>query len=301
MCALVNSLNTPAHELSREDYDEFISRVAGKRPGFVIYGGEPFIRKDTLQIMEKIKGEGLSCGVFTNGLLLDPSMLREIIRLKVDFVAFSVYGPQKIHDEIVGINGAYEKVMENAYFLKRHRKNTKVIFHCTISEKNVAFLKDVIRLGGACDHVRFGHLTFMTHDANVSALNQIQRLFPGNGISLQNRIFDPDQKQTDEFISHINTLLRSRNVPCTPELSAEEIRTWYSRAFETKRRCFFIWRGVFISPEGDVYPCMGNFQFPMGNILKTDFLAIWNSSQYQAFRRKIKKGVLEACARCCRL
>ncbi len=85
-----------------------------------------------------------------------------------------------------------------------------------------------------------------------------------------------------------------------PELNLPEIKNWYSDNFKTKRKCYFLWRALFIYPNGDVYPCE-SLKYPMGNIYKENLKNIWNNKKYIKLRRILKKGLLPACARCCRL
>ncbi|MBC8500036.1 MAG: SPASM domain-containing protein [Candidatus Atribacteria bacterium] len=79
-----------------------------------------------------------------------------------------------------------------------------------------------------------------------------------------------------------------------------ELKSWYSNNFNINRRCTFVWKSLFISPNGDIIPCQF-FIYKLGNI-KTDSLEnIWNSERYRKLRLRLKKGLLPGCARCCKL
>ena len=86
----------------------------------------------------------------------------------------------------------------------------------------------------------------------------------------------------------------------TPDLSLKEIKNWYSSNFKSNRKCMFIYRGTFIYPNGDVVPCE-SIKYTMGNINQQPFKEIWNSKKYMKFRKVLKKGLLPACTRCCKL
>ncbi|MDD2751948.1 MAG: radical SAM protein [Candidatus Omnitrophica bacterium] len=301
MCALSELLNsTNNKELSLPEYKNFINHCSRFRPGFVLYGGEPFLRKDIFEIIAEIKGHKLSCGAFTNGQLLDKHMLDELIKLKMNFMVFSLYGPSQVHDRIVGIKGAYEKIIQNAAYLKKHRKNTKVIIHCTVSDQNIGHLDEICRLS-VCDNVRFGHLTFIPQQLKERAVSGLKAAFPEEEIPFKTHIYDPQPQKIHEFVENLSRLRKDAKLFFTPELSNKEIPDWYNHEFRTQRRCLFIWRGVFIAPNGDVYPCMGNFYYKMGNILEDNLGKIWNNEKFVGLRRNLKKGLLTACARCCRL
>lgn len=300
MCALSELLNVNDREISLEQYRNFIDRWAKNKPGFVLYGGEPFLRSDILEIIRIIKNYGLSCGVFTNGLLLNKDILKEIIQLRMNFMVFSLYGPKEIHDKIVGVKGAYDKIIENAAFLKKHRKNTKVIIHCTVSKDNIKYLDEILNIA-FCDKVRFGHLTFLAEQEKQKVNQELKDCFPGEEIYLKSLFFNPDTEKLKDFQVSLSRLRAKGDIQFTPELSIQEIADWYSPVFKTRRKCLFIWRGVFIAPNGDVYPCMGNFYYKMGNIINQDLVKVWNSDKFVNFRLNLRKRLLTACSRCCRL
>ena len=89
-------------------------------------------------------------------------------------------------------------------------------------------------------------------------------------------------------------------VHMTPDLKLDEVKNWYSNNFKSNRNCYFVYRGCFIYPNGDVVPCE-SFGFVMGNITKQKFMEIWNSKKYIKFRRNLRKGLYPGCARCCKL
>lgn len=300
MCVLSELLNINNEELSFEQYKHFIESCVSYKPGFVLYGGEPFLRKDIIDIIRIIKNHKLSCGVFTNGLILDKNIIRELIHLGMNFVAFSVYGPKEVHDKIVGINGAFDKAIENMSFLKKHRKNTRVIIHCTVSQENIEHLDEVLAISD-CDKVRLGHLTFIPEGIREQIIRDLKQNFPNEHIRLISHIFNLDAANSKIFIENLTRLNTKMNIPFTPELTNKEIAEWYKPGSGINRKCFFIWRGTFIAPNGDVYPCMGNFYYKMGNIISEDLTKIWNNDKYINFRLRLKKGLLSACSRCCRL
>jgi radical SAM protein with 4Fe4S-binding SPASM domain len=61
-----------------------------------------------------------------------------------------------------------------------------------------------------------------------------------------------------------------------------------SRALESPkpRRCYWLYVGMMVRPDGNVYPCCGRGfnRFPYGNILKQDLSEIWNNRYYRFSR-----------------
>ena len=56
--------------------------------------------------------------------------------------------------------------------------------------------------------------------------------------------------------------------------------------------CFWLYIGMTIRPDGNVYPCCGRGfdRFPYGNILKEPLSEIWNNKYYQFSRALFQKG-----------
>lgn len=115
-CFLRNTLNiNEEKKLSLQEIEKFFSSL-GKISNIVLGGGEPFLRQDIDQmcvILEKTSSPR-AFTIPTNGLahdivfekvksILEKTKTRLIISLSVD-------GPAKIHDEIRGVPGLFDKV-----------------------------------------------------------------------------------------------------------------------------------------------------------------------------------------------
>ena len=63
---------------------------------FGITGGEPFIRKDLIDIISYSKMQGEYDVVFFRGVLIDQAMAERIVASGLDVLQFSLDGPKKI-------------------------------------------------------------------------------------------------------------------------------------------------------------------------------------------------------------
>ena len=70
-------------------------------------GGEPLIREDIGQIIERVKANGMECGFNTNGVLV-PKRLKEL--KQADMICVSLDGPKEMNDRNRG-EGSFEKIM----------------------------------------------------------------------------------------------------------------------------------------------------------------------------------------------
>lgn len=70
-------------------------------------GGEPLIRDDIGQIIERVKSRGIECGFNTNGVLI-PKKIDAL--KKADMICVSIDGPKEMNDANRG-EGSFEKIM----------------------------------------------------------------------------------------------------------------------------------------------------------------------------------------------
>jgi radical SAM protein with 4Fe4S-binding SPASM domain len=62
--------------------------------------------------------------------------------------------------------------------------------------------------------------------------------------------------------------------------------------------CKAPWTSIFVTQEGDVWPCCHRYDKRMGNMKRTSLKQIWNSEEYGKFRRELVEGKDEICRRC---
>ncbi|MEK7866766.1 MAG: radical SAM protein, partial [Planctomycetota bacterium] len=89
-CFIKDVLNTKRAELSFEEIRGLVADAKDLGAGFFLIGGEPFARRDTVDIVELIKSEGLKCGANTNGILLSNRDMDRLAASGMDYLIFSL-------------------------------------------------------------------------------------------------------------------------------------------------------------------------------------------------------------------
>lgn len=306
MCNISGMLNDGARsDMPLQNIEKLLDDVARYKPSIILFGGEPSIRKDIKDIVRAVKKRGLGVGMFTNGIMLSADAVDGLVKEGLDYIAFSLQGPKEVHDRILAVPGAYDKMVNSIkLFANKKPRDTKVVIHATICEYNVNHLKDIAKfaLDLGVDLVRFGHPTFYSAEEEKRFTAALSKTFKdASGIKAASYIYDIRGKE-DIYIRKIKELkdeFRDK-ISFTPELGSDELKGWYSPDFHSKRKCLFVWRGLFIHPNGDAYPCE-SVSYKMGNVLEEGFDSVWNGARYKEFRRAIRRGLLPACARCCKL
>ena len=105
-------------------------------------GGEVFLRRDTIEIIEHASSLGIVCEVLTNGLLTERRHCEALVRAKVDQVTISLDGvtPQT-HFAVRQVPGMYEKIVRTINdlheFRCRYRTSLKILLKMVIMRPNL--------------------------------------------------------------------------------------------------------------------------------------------------------------------
>ncbi|MGQ4893516.1 MAG: radical SAM/SPASM domain-containing protein [Candidatus Njordarchaeia archaeon] len=140
-------------ELTTEEWIKIIKGLKDSPFWITLSGGEPFLRKDIIDIINAIdiyNGPAI-INIPTNGLVRrTPNIVEEILELISSdtklIINFSIDGIGKLHDFIRGIPGNWAKVLD-AYkktkALKRKYSNLIVGIHTVISRWNVDQIQEI--------------------------------------------------------------------------------------------------------------------------------------------------------------
>jgi len=283
----------------------------GGVPLVTLTGGEPFIRKDIIEIIRHIKSIGLSLSILSNGALFTPEIANELVKVGVDTVTFSLDGPQKLHDTVRGIPNTYERITKAVGYLIEARKKAGktrpyVNFNCTISSLNQNKFSQIIdtAVEGGVDSVSFGFLFFTNEEAvkKTASLISIQeakeedQILPENLRNVDTGLIDKEMELCREKAKKTGL-----SISFNPLLDARTLKEYfYNYDYSYTNKCFFPWKVSRVNPHGIVYPC--SIDMNMGNLGEKGFFEIWNGKNYIDFRKSLKKNKLfPKCNKCCEL
>lgn len=85
-------------------------------------GGEPFMYRQLLELLEHTKSLGFFNSITTNGMLLRSDNSKRILKL-TDLIAISIDGKPKRHDELRGLTGAFEKMQAGIEIVRSNVEN----------------------------------------------------------------------------------------------------------------------------------------------------------------------------------
>lgn len=132
-------------ELTYEDIKKVIDALKVKNFKYLkITGGEPFIRKDIIDILKYASDKDMVVDISTNASLINKSMIKYLKDINLDMIHVSLDGSNKeMHEIVRGIN-TYEKTIKGIKLLKETNKYIRI--GTVIFKDNEDYLEDIVKL-----------------------------------------------------------------------------------------------------------------------------------------------------------
>ncbi len=224
-------------------------------------GGEIFLRKDLLEIIEFARSLYLRVLLLTNATLITDQMAYKLKKLNVADISVSIYSMNaKEHDEITNVKGSLEKTLKGILCVKKY--GIPVTVKTPLMEINKYAYASVHKF---CIQHNFRFIT--------SAI-----IFSkSNGDSI-----------TKELI--INKEDLQKILPEIKQFEAVGNKDMFEEA------CGSLKYMLAIDANGDVYPCNSLF-LKLGNVKTEGLKEIWNSQKLSKIQN-IKKTDLTECPNC---
>jgi AdoMet-dependent heme synthase len=136
------------HELTTEEWKGVIRKLKVWLGSFnlTFTGGEPFLRKDLLEIFKFATDNGIVTGVVSNGSLIDKALAKEIVASGLDGLCLSLNSLKRhIHNETRGTNGSFDEVMTAIENMKEVKKGMRLSLSTTVVRENIGELVDMVK------------------------------------------------------------------------------------------------------------------------------------------------------------
>jgi AdoMet-dependent heme synthase len=262
-------------EMTTAEIKDLLDQLAAAGVFFLILsGGEIFLRKDLLDIVEYARKLMFSVKLKTNGVMIRRAKAQRIAELGVESVQISVYSHRaEVHDAITKLPGSFRRTIEGAKLLKSC--GVRVSFANVLMKHNADDYPEVQALAGELG-VGYGV------DATITPM------MDGDRSILDLNIAPEDLEQ----VFHDSTLVGNAEEFCAPPsgplAQTDALDSLPCSAGHT---------ACYVSPYGDVFPCV---QFPLlsGNVRTTKFLDIWQNSPQLKDVRTISLADLQGCSSC---
>jgi MoaA/NifB/PqqE/SkfB family radical SAM enzyme len=244
-------------------------------------GGEPFLRKDILEIMSFIKKIGMKGVITTNATLLKKEHIESIVEMGWDEINFSLDGSTSDINDYIRGKGVFKKVVKVIKLfqnIKENRKYSKPIERLSfvITNKNLNDMENYIN---------------SAKKLNINAIN-FSVLFEWES----NKELWLDKKNIKE------TLLRSLKLSQKLGIKTNLKSIIGCGAGEHKppKFCFAPWHMLFINASQEAMACCtlaSLYQNVLGKVNNLE--EIWYGKKMKAFRKIMKSRVFfKECKKC---
>jgi AdoMet-dependent heme synthase len=276
-------------ELGTEECFRVIDEIAAFAPECVtiLTGGEPLLRRDILEIVERASGRGLWVVVGTNGVRITENVARRLSEAGARGLSLSLdaLDPDR-HDGFRKVRGAWQNTVEGAEIL--NRTGLPFIVQTTAGSHNLGELESIAdfahdRLAAKVWNLYFlvptgrgqfvSDITPAQYDEVLASLYRIQRKY--NGRMLVNAKCAPH---------YIKTVLE--NAGADGDVIPAQIRTYSDGAGGCPAGTHYMG----IRPNGDVTPCPYLPTFA-GTLRHSSLAELWTSSElFTGIRQRTSLG-----------
>jgi MoaA/NifB/PqqE/SkfB family radical SAM enzyme len=302
---------SPSAMMPFEKAIDLIDDVATFKPMIRLFGGEPFLHPQWLDVVLRARQRGMHCTAVTNGTRLERDA-DAIVRSGMLAVGISIDTEAEVNDALRG-EDTFALVRRGVTALAAAKRRAgsdtpRIEIYTTVHETSfdrlVAWAEELS--SWEIDTLRLQHLIwFSTQQLSRSVDLLHTAIGEPHFFRSEEKSYARDQlPRIDlEILAAELAALRARSWPFRieshPELSGEEMKRYYGlQEFERseRRECTTMEAYAFVDPMGRLYPCM---TLEMGSVFEQPFLEVWNGERFRAFRRLIRKEKrLPLCHRC---
>jgi AdoMet-dependent heme synthase len=260
-------------EMSTAEIKDIIRQLSECGTFFLsVSGGEPLLRRDCFEILEYARSLQFTVKLKTNAVMIGPKEAERLKQIGIEQVQVSIYSHRpEVHDAITKLPGSLRRSLDAIRRLRTH--GLKVSITNVLMKQNASDAKAVKQLAKELG------VDFVI-DPTITPKLDGDRSIVNLGISGQalHEVF-----HTEEFVGDVGEF-------CAPVSAVDDdVLEGYS--------CSAGHTLAYISPFGDVYPCV-QFPMPCGNLRKQSFREIWWQSTALTELRSVQVRDLPTCSQC---
>ncbi len=295
---------------------EALDKAFPDREGFQISltGGEIFMRKDIMSVLDLFKNKGYACGYLTtNGTIINEERADALADLAaagfLKHISISIDGPGELHDIARGLKGTFQRTTAGLRKLqeaaKRKQAPLRVSINTTVAHESLDALDQMVDVAEelGVDAIGLNHLMFCTPEdaaetvrmigaADASVITTFITSDPGLEIA-----------RVRQQVSALEKKCKAKNIlfDYRPKVHDQLIENYYTPGAKLEGRCFYPFLHARVSFSGKVYFCPF-IRVEVGDLAEQSLEQIWNGDKYVAMRKQlVENGLFPACRRCCKV
>jgi MoaA/NifB/PqqE/SkfB family radical SAM enzyme len=277
-------------------------------------GGEIFMRKDIMSVLDLFRRKGYACGYLTtNGTIITEERAEALADLAASgflkHISVSIDGPKELHDAARGLKGTFERTCAGLRRLqdaaKRKGAPLRVSINTTVAHESLDALDQMVEVAEelGVDAIGLNHLMYSTPEEVAETV----RLIGAPDASAIATFVTPDPgldvRQVRDKVAALERKCHERNIlfDFRPKVHAPLIPSYYTPGTALEGRCLYPFLHARISFSGKVYFCPF-IRIEVGDLTKSSLEQIWNGERYVDMRRRLlENGIFPVCRRCCKV
>lgn len=255
-------------------------QALGTRELYFVGTGEPLIHRRIIDLVRIAKDKGFKLVLYTNGLLLDETIIQQLMDLKLDVLRVSLWATsaEKFTEQVAGMTpDKFDRIIDNMALVSRLKAEQGTPYPLlelcqSITHQNLDDLDETVELARRtrCEKLCFSPIVDFHKD----------ELKP----------FVPDvegKEKARKVLTRIKGELKRHAISNNIDVMLLHYQ-WDGRIYD-KYPCYPAWYFTYIRTDGSVFACQRNTNItrPLGNLGKDRFIDIWNNAAYRAFRRQV--------------
>jgi MoaA/NifB/PqqE/SkfB family radical SAM enzyme len=277
-------------------------------------GGEIFMRKDILDVMEVFREKGYVCGYLTtNGTIINDERADAMAELAsagfLKHISVSIDGPGELHDRARGVKGTFERTGAGLRRLqaaaRRKRAPLRVSINTTVAHETLESLDQMVDVATelGVDAIGLNHLMFSTPD-EVAETVRLTGAPDSSAISTFVTT-DPgiDARRVRTQVEALARKCRERRIrfDMRPKVGPAILDDYYTPGTPLSGRCLYPFLYARVSFSGKVYFCPF-IRIEVGDLTKQSLESVWTGEKYVSLRRRlVERGLFPVCRRCCKV
>jgi MoaA/NifB/PqqE/SkfB family radical SAM enzyme len=314
-CYVIDFLNIEG-EWRQEMTVERLRQAFPDQPGFQVSltGGEIFMRKDIMSVLDLFREKGYSCGYLTtNGTIINEERAEALADLAaagfLKHISVSVDGPGELHDRARGLKGTFERTCAGLRRLqdaaRRKHAPLRVSINTTVAQESLEALDAMVDVAGelGVDAIGLNHLMYSTPEEVAETV----RMIGADDASVIATFITPDPgldiARVKQQVAALAEKCRQRNVlfDYRPKVHSQLMDNYYTPGAKLEGRCLYPFLHARVGFSGKVYFCPF-IRVEVGDLATSSLEEIWNGPTYVEMRRRLlDHGIFPVCRRCCKV
>lgn len=283
---LTDSGRKASRELDTKEAFRLIDVLAKAKVLYLsLVGGEPFARRDILDLLIYLADTGMRVDIATNGFHVPQKIIKGLRDLPVFQIQVSIDGIGDQHDRFRGRDRAFENACKTLRVFKDEGLSTSI--STTATAQNVDRLGELIELAIELGCDAFKAIPFIPagrgkQNGGDLALDKLGSLKLSRTLAEKSR----------EFAGRINISTESTFLFLLDPPAMSD-------AADGRMICSAGYDELSVGADGTAYPCPFLHDFPLGNLLTDSMDRIWYESAVLNDMRTLEKQAMSGPCRTC--